>query len=141
MKQLSYIVGLVLMVVLVVFAIDNGAPMTISLWPLPWQATLPGFIALFAALGVGFLAGAVAAWFSGAKTRRRARDLADTNRAQAHQIAEQERRHAASRAAASTGSTVHSSVPRKSPSKHSRTSRRSGSKAVTRSENRAAPHR
>ena len=100
MKQVSYIVGLVLMVVLVVFAIDNGAPMTISLWPLPWQATLPGFIALFAALVVGFLVGAVAAWLSGAKTRKRARDLAETNRAQSHQIAEQERRYAASRAAA-----------------------------------------
>ena len=105
MKQVSYIVGLVLMVVLVVFAIDNGAPMTISLWPLPWQATLPGFIALFAALVVGFLAGAAAAWFSGGKTRKRARDLAGTNRAQAHQIAEQERRYAASRAAAPAGST------------------------------------
>ena len=93
------------MVVLVVFAIDNGAPMTISLWPLPWQATLPGFIALFAALVVGFLVGAVAAWLSGARTRKRARDLAETARAQAHQIAEQERRYAASRAAPSAGST------------------------------------
>ena len=104
MKQVSYIVGLVLMVVLVVFAIDNGAPMTISLWPLPWQATLPGFIALFAALIAGFLVGAVAAWLSGAKTRKRARDLAETNRAQAHQIAEQERRYAASRTAPPAGS-------------------------------------
>jgi uncharacterized integral membrane protein len=104
-KQVSYIVGLALMVVLVVFAIDNGAPMTISLWPLPWQATLPGFIALFAALVVGFLVGAVAAWLSGGKSRKRARDLAETARAQAHQIAEQERRYAASRAAASPGPT------------------------------------
>ena len=97
MRQISYIFGLVLTVILVVFAIDNGAPMTISLWPLPWQASLPGFIALFFALLLGFLVGAAAAWLSGAKTRKRARDLADTSRAQAHQIAEQERRYAASR--------------------------------------------
>jgi len=97
-RQVSYIFGLVLTVVLVVFAIDNGAAMTISLWPLPWQATLPGFIALFIALVIGFLVGAVAVWLSGAKARKRARDLADTSRAQAHQIAEQERRYAASRA-------------------------------------------
>jgi lipopolysaccharide assembly protein A len=97
-RQVSYIFGLVLTVVLVVFAIDNGAPMTISLWPLPWQASLPGFIALFLALLVGFFVGAAAAWLSGSKTRKRARDLAETARAQAHQIAEQERRYAASRA-------------------------------------------
>jgi putative membrane protein len=97
-RQVSYIFGLVLTVVLVVFAIDNGAPMTISLWPLPWQASLPGFIALFLALLVGFFVGAAAAWRSGGKTRKRARDLAETSRAQAHQIAEQERRYAASRA-------------------------------------------
>jgi lipopolysaccharide assembly protein A len=100
MRQVSYIFGLILTVILVVFAIDNGASMTISLWPLPWQASLPGFIALFLALLVGFFVGATAAWLSGAKTRKRARDLAETNRAQAHQIAEQERRYAASRPAA-----------------------------------------
>ena len=100
MRQISYIFGLILAAILVVFAIDNGAPMTISLWPLPWQASLPGFIALFIALIIGFLAGAVAAWLSGAKARKRARALADTARAQAHQIAEQERRYAAARAAA-----------------------------------------
>ncbi|HEX3065505.1 MAG TPA: LapA family protein [Dongiaceae bacterium] len=100
MKQISYIFGLILAAILVVFAIDNGAAMTISLWPLPWQATLPGFIALFIALVIGFLVGAVAVWFSGSKARKRARDLADTARAQAHQIAEQERRYAAARAAA-----------------------------------------
>ena len=99
LRQLSYIFGLILTVVLVVFAIDNGAPTTISLWPLPWQATLPGFIALFLALLVGFLVGATAVWLSGAKTRKRVRDLSETSRAQAHQIAEQERRYAASRAA------------------------------------------
>jgi uncharacterized integral membrane protein len=100
LRQISYIFGLILAAILVVFAIDNGAPMTISLWPLPWQASLPGFIALFIALIIGFLAGAVAAWLSGAKARKRARVLADTARAQAHQIAEQERRYAAARAVA-----------------------------------------
>jgi uncharacterized integral membrane protein len=96
-RQISYIFGLVLTVILVVFAIDNGETMKISLWPLPWEASLPGFIALFLALLLGFLVGAAAAWLSGGKTRKRARDLAETARAQAHQIAEQERRYAASR--------------------------------------------
>ena len=100
MRRFSYIVTLPLAVVLVVFAIDNGATMKISLWPLPWEASLPGFVALFLALLLGFIVGASAAWLSGGKSRKRARDLNDTVRAQAHQIAEQERRHAAQRSAA-----------------------------------------
>jgi uncharacterized integral membrane protein len=110
MRQVSYIFGLVLTVILVVFAIDNGATMTISLWPLPWQASLPGFIALFLALLAGFFVGAAAAWLSGAKTRKRARDLAETNRAQAHQIGEQERRYAASRPPAAPAPTTTTAV-------------------------------
>ncbi len=99
MRQISFIFGLVLTVILVVFAIDNGASMKLSLWPLPWEARLPGFIALFLALLLGFLLGAAAAWLSGGRSRKRARDLAETARAQAHQIAEQERRYAAGRPA------------------------------------------
>jgi len=111
MRRLSYIITLPLAVVLVVFAIDNGATMKISLWPLPWEASLPGFVALFLALLVGFLAGATAAWLSGGKTRRHARDLGDTVRAQAHQIAEQERRHAAQRPTSPGAVTPAGSLP------------------------------
>jgi len=100
MRRLSYIVSVPLAIVLVAFALVNRATMVVSFWPLPWTATLPGFLALFIALLIGFLVGAAAVWFSGAKGRRRARNLADTARAQAHQIAEHERRHAEARATA-----------------------------------------
>ena len=102
MRRFSYIISLPLAVLFVVFAIDNGAPMRISLWPLPWEASVPGFVALFLVLILGFVVGAVAAWLSGARTRKRARDLADTVRAQTHQIAEQERRHVAQRSEQAT---------------------------------------
>jgi uncharacterized integral membrane protein len=100
MRRLSFIISLPLFVVLVVFAIDNRGPVVLSFWPLPWAFALPVFVALFLALLIGFLAGAVAAWLSGGRTRRRLRDLGETARAQGHQIAEQERRNAAQRSPA-----------------------------------------
>jgi uncharacterized integral membrane protein len=97
MRRLSFIISLPLFVVLVVFAVDNRGALALSFWPLPWTFAMPVFVALFLALLIGFLAGAVAAWLSGGRTRRRLRDLGETARAQAHQIADQERRNAAQR--------------------------------------------
>ena len=94
MRRFSYILTVPLAVILVVFAIDNRDTLVVSFWPLPWMAAMPAFLALFVALLIGFFAGAAAIWLSGAKARRRARDLADTARAQGHQIAEHERRQA-----------------------------------------------
>lgn len=103
MRRFSYFLSVPLAILLVLFAIDNRDRMTISFWPLPWAVAMPGFLALFAALLIGFFAGAAAIWLSGGKARRRARGLADTARAQAHQIAEHERRQAELRAQAAPG--------------------------------------
>ena len=99
MRRFSYILTVPLAVILVVFAIDNRDTLVVSFWPFPWMAAMPAFLALFLALLIGFFAGAAAIWLSGAKARRRARELADTARAQGHQIAEHERRQAEARAA------------------------------------------
>jgi putative membrane protein len=103
MRRFSYILSVPLAIVLVLFAIDNRASLTVSFWPLPWTATLPSFLALFVALLIGFFAGAAAIWLSGGKARKRNRNLAETARAQAHQIAEHERRLAEARAAQGGG--------------------------------------
>ena len=112
MRRLSIIISLPLFVVLVVFAVDNRGALNLSFWPLPWTLVLPSFVALFLALVIGFLAGAVAAWLSGGRTRRRLRDLGETSRAQAHQIAEQERRHAAQAAQRAPGASASLAPPR-----------------------------
>lgn len=98
MRRFSYVLTVPLAVLLVLFAIDNRDRLTVSFWPLPWVVAMPSFLALFVALLIGFFAGAAAIWLSGGKARRRARGLADTARAQAHQIAEHERRQAELRA-------------------------------------------
>jgi uncharacterized integral membrane protein len=112
MRRFSYIVSLPLALLLILFAIDNRDALEIKFWPLPWSASLPAFLALFLALLLGFLAGALATWFSGAKGRRRARGLAETARAQAHQIAEHERRHGEVHAAQSRAVTPANPPPR-----------------------------
>jgi len=115
MRRFSYVLTVPLAIILVLFAIDNRDRLTISFWPLPWSATLPSFLALFLAVLIGFFAGAVALWLSGGKLRRRARDLAGTARAQAHQIAEHERRQAEARGAqgAPAGPTASLPPPRR----------------------------
>jgi lipopolysaccharide assembly protein A len=105
MRRFSYLISLPLAVILVVFAIANRESLVINFWPLPWTASLPSFLALFLALLIGFLGGAAAAWLSGGRARRRARQLADTARALAHQIAEHERRQAQARQAQAAQST------------------------------------
>jgi uncharacterized integral membrane protein len=111
MRRFSYILTVPLAVILVLFALDNRDTLVVSFWPLPWMAAMPAFLALFLALLIGFFAGAAAIWLSGAKARRRARDLADTARAQGHQIAEHERRQAESRAAQGAASPATASLP------------------------------
>jgi putative membrane protein len=105
MRRLSFIISIPIMVVLVVFAIDNRESVSLSFWPLPWTLALPGFAALFIALVIGFFAGAIAAWLSGGRTRQRLRQTSETARAQAHQIAEHERRLAAQRPAQTAAGT------------------------------------
>ena len=55
------------------FAVANRTPATLSLWPLPFEIELPLYVAVLGALALGGVLGAVAAWFSAGKFRRRAR--------------------------------------------------------------------
>lgn len=73
MKLLFWtLVGLVA-VVLASFAASNRETVALGLWPLPFVAELPLYLAVFAALLIGFLLGAVTAWIAGGGGRRDAR--------------------------------------------------------------------
>ncbi len=102
MKHLSWIITLPLLVLFIVFAVANRTPTQLNLWPLEYQITLPLFLMVLAALFVGFLCGGLVAWFSGHRTRERARrgryeldtvnrDLLETQRQLARAKAEIER--------------------------------------------------
>jgi uncharacterized integral membrane protein len=75
-KHISWIVTLPLMLALVIFSLANRARVQLDLWPFSWQhEPIPLSWLLLAALFVGLLIGGGVVWLSGAKNRRRAREL------------------------------------------------------------------
>ena len=75
MRRLSWIVTLPLMLALVVFSLANRGEVSLDLWPFKESITLPLAWLLLAALFIGLLVGGGVAWLSGARHRRRAREL------------------------------------------------------------------
>lgn len=57
----------------VLFALNNRAPVELSLWPFPIELRLPLFLALIGVLMVGVALGAALVWVGQARHRQRAR--------------------------------------------------------------------
>ncbi len=72
-KLVRWVVGIAVGVAVVVFAVATREPVTITLDPLPLSFAPRLVWVAFAALVVGFAAGAAVAWFGGGKWRRLAR--------------------------------------------------------------------
>jgi uncharacterized integral membrane protein len=77
MRRLSWIITIPFTIIVVVFAINNRDPVTVSLWPLPWIAQLPLYLVVLGSLLVGFLVGAAIAWLSAGRRRHEARVTAE----------------------------------------------------------------
>lgn len=75
MRHISWIVTLPLMLALVVFSLANRGEVSLDLWPFNESIALPLSWLLLLALFIGLLVGGTVAWLSGAKSRRRAREL------------------------------------------------------------------
>ncbi len=73
MRFLSWLLGLPLLVVAVVFAVSNRHPVRAELWPFPFHLDMPLYIAVLVPLAVGLLAGVVIGWLANAPARREAR--------------------------------------------------------------------
>ena len=63
----------VIAIAVVVFALANRAPMTLSLSPLPVEQTLPTYLVLLATFAVGVAVGGFSHWIAAAGRRRAAR--------------------------------------------------------------------
>lgn len=57
----------------VLFAVSNRGSVQVDFWPLPVVREIPLFLMVLAAALIGFIGGAIVAWFSGGRTRQRAR--------------------------------------------------------------------
>jgi len=74
-RRISWIVTLPLLLALVIFSLANRGEVSLDLWPFKESITLPLSWLLLGALFVGLLVGGGVAWLSGARHRRRAREL------------------------------------------------------------------
>lgn len=88
MKVLFWIVVLPLLLIAAFFAIANGAPVTLNLWPIDSQVSMPLFVALLGFLYLGFVFGALVAWWGGRHARARARNAARRVEALQREVAE-----------------------------------------------------
>ncbi len=90
MKVLSWLVGLPLAVIVLLFALSNRHGVTVGLWPFEDGIDLPVFLIVLLPLLAGFLAGGLVAFLKGLKHRRVARQ-------QARRVADLERQLDAAR--------------------------------------------
>ena len=64
---------IVIGVLVVLFAISNRSTVILELWPFPYFMPFPFYGAVLAAAFLGFIGGAIIAWFSAGRQRRKAR--------------------------------------------------------------------
>ena len=69
-RLVAWASGLALGLVALLFAIETREPVTLSVWGIPDQITLPLFLAVLGAWVVGFFCGSVIMWFCDGKSRR-----------------------------------------------------------------------
>ena len=66
------LIGLVALA-LIIFAVDNRETVTVSLWPLPIEASAGLYLVVLLTLLAGFFLGELIAWMNGHRWRREAR--------------------------------------------------------------------
>lgn len=60
-------------IVVIVFSASNLEQVTVNLWPLPQEITVPMFTMILTVFIFGFLMGGIVAWLSAGKSRQAAR--------------------------------------------------------------------
>ena len=86
--MLRIIIAAPLLLILVLFALSNPAPVAFRLWPTDLSVELPLSLAVLGAMAVAFIAGALVLWFSAMAARRRARRAEHAARLLEAQVAE-----------------------------------------------------
>lgn len=74
MRWLGWLLAAPLALAIVIFAVANRHDVRLEFWPLPWAVDLPVYLVVLGVLAKGLVLGIVAAWLSGHRTRRRARE-------------------------------------------------------------------
>jgi uncharacterized integral membrane protein len=70
MRVVFWIVVALVAAVFALFAMSNREAVALGLWPFPVELELPLYLAILAALLIGFVSGVLAAWIAGGRRRR-----------------------------------------------------------------------
>jgi uncharacterized membrane protein YciS (DUF1049 family) len=73
-RLIGFIIGVPILLIGASFAGSNLQTVTLSLFPLPFEAEASIALVVYVALVAGFIAGAVIAWFGAGRLRSRARE-------------------------------------------------------------------
>lgn len=73
MRLLSWLLGLPIALITILFAVANREAVALSLWPLPFAVDVPLSAALLVFFVIGLLLGGFAAWAAASRWRRLAR--------------------------------------------------------------------
>ncbi|MCI0756743.1 lipopolysaccharide assembly protein LapA domain-containing protein [Teichococcus vastitatis] len=100
MRIIGLLLTALLLLLLVLFAISNTAPVLLQLWPfdLTWQVPLAG--AVLGAAAIAFAVGALLAWGGALRYRLRARKMQRAAQLLEAELAEMRARQEAAKAAA-----------------------------------------
>jgi len=74
-RILSWIVAAPIVILVLWFAVSNLGPITLRLWPLPFDLTIPIAVLTLIQLFIGFLLGAIVTWIADRHRRRENRLL------------------------------------------------------------------
>ena len=75
MRFLNSFIGIVVAILVVLFAVTNRTEVDVGLWPFPVQITLGLYAVILLAVLVGFIAGVIGAWMMGSQNRRERKRL------------------------------------------------------------------
>lgn len=76
MRYLFWIIALPILALAGAFAAANHGPITLSLWPFPYEMAMPVYVAVLGAFALGFVVAALWMWLSGLPVRIARRRLA-----------------------------------------------------------------
>ncbi|WP_419903285.1 LapA family protein [Kiloniella sp.] len=73
MKRFSWVLTAPITLAILVLAVNNRHDVTLEVWPFGIQLDYPLYLIILISIGVGVFIGALIAWLSSGKTRKKAR--------------------------------------------------------------------
>ncbi len=87
LRLISWIIMVPVALAVISFSVNNRGSIVIDVWPAPFSVEVPVFAVVLVSILGGMIVGAILAWFSGGRTRSRARMNARRAKSAEHEAA------------------------------------------------------